>query len=111
MTLEELRAALGPEATDALVRRWGGRRIYVRHPGQPPAAVDRALGPAASEALRRAAGGGQLDVPSSEALRMLEARAKARRMLARGASVRAAAAASGLSRRTAGRIRRGMDGA
>lgn len=87
--------ALGAEAADAVVRLFGGQRLYV--PTTPPAdhPVQR-LGAALAQALAAHYGGETLEVPN---LRIVSRRAVIHDMAAAGRSPNDIAAATGLTHR------------
>ncbi len=108
MSLDDWVAEWGWEGVQKLARLLGGRRMYVPLHCEHPA-IREALG-ARAPAFHRRFGGDTVEVPTLEAVSragwLREACGHALALLEEGRSVRSVAAATGLHRRTVGRLQR-----
>jgi hypothetical protein len=62
---------IGEDATDELITRFGGRRLYVPHIPQPGDLLSDALGRDAAQRLAEIFGGDRVDVPNPTPRRVL----------------------------------------
>ena len=104
MTIRELADILGWEALATLAAERGGQRAYVPVSRAP----DWLDGPPGRR-LSDLCGGERIDVPTAGAVGRARSRARAEAMVAAGHPDRRVAAETGMSRRTARRIRNALD--